>query len=132
MKNVIRMIKVICLINIICCLPLIIRNRKVINVDSTNRTVIQQYLEKNDMEGTKFIKKMSISRDFNDYVLHVHYWYGKVDSEVLDGGFNTDEAWANVWENAYQERDKGLIIGGTSLAVLIILRKLKNKEGKNI
>lgn len=127
MKNVIRAIKVICLINIICCLPLVIRNREVLNVDSSNRTVIQQNLEKNHIESTELIKKLSISREFNDYVLRIHYWYGKVDSEVLDGGFNTNEEWEKVWENSYQERDRGLVVGGTSLVILIILRKLKKK-----
>lgn len=128
MKNIIRIIKVICLINIICCLPLIMRNRKVINVDSTNRVAIQETLEYHDIDN-KLIRKVSIAREFNNYVLYIHYWYGKVESEVILDGFHTTTGWSKAWENSYQERGRGFLIGGTSLAVLIMFRKLKNKEG---
>lgn len=131
MKNLIRVIKVVCLINIICCLPLIMRNRKAINVDSTNRAAIQETLEYHDIDN-KLIRKVSIAREFNDYVLYIHYWYGRVESEVMLDGFHTTNGWSKAWENSYQERDRGILLGGTSLAILFIFRKLRNKEGKNI
>lgn len=127
MKNIIRVIKVTCLINIICCSPLIVRNRKVLYVDRTNRTVIQQNLERNMIEDTKFIKKISFAREFNDNVLYIHYWYGKVDCEVVTYGFDSTDEWIDAWESAYQERDRGFLVGGTSLAILIIFRKLREK-----
>ena len=49
-KNVIRTIKVICLINIIWCLPLIMRNRKVLDIDRTNRAAIQETLKFHDID----------------------------------------------------------------------------------
>lgn len=131
MENVIRTIKVICIINIICSLPLFIRNRKVLDVDRTNRTVIQQNLERNWIEDTGFIKKISLDRKFNNNVLYIQYWYGRVDSEVMLDGFSTTEEWSRVWENAYQERDRGFLVGGTSVAILIILKSFK-KEGQSI
>lgn len=131
MENIIRIIKVICLINIICCIPLIVRNRKVLNIDRTNRAVIQQNLERNGIENTKFIKKLSFSRKFNDNVLYIHYWYGKVDSEVITYGFRTTDEWAKAWEKAYKERNRGFVVGGTSIAILIILKSFK-KEGQSI
>lgn len=127
MKNIIRVIKVTCLINIICCLPLIVRNRKVLYVDRTNRTVIQQSLERNMIEDTKFIKKISFAREFNDNVLYIHYWYGKVDSEVVTYGFDSTNEWIDAWEYGYEERDRGFLVGGTSLVILIIFRKLREK-----
>ena len=131
MKNIIRIIKVICLINIICSLPLIMRNRKVINVDSTNRAAIQETLEYHDIDN-KLIRKVSKARKFNNYVLYIHYWYGRVESEVILDGFHTTNGWSKAWENSYQERSRGFLLGGASLAVLIIFRKLRNKEGENI
>ena len=131
MKEIIRIIKVICLINIICCLPLIMRNRKVINVDSTNRVAIQETLEYHDIDN-KLIRKVSIAREFNNHVLYIHYWYGRVESEVILDGFHTTNGWSKAWENSYQERSRAFLLGGTSLAVLIIFRKLGNKEGENI
>ena len=128
MKNIIRVIKIICLINIICSLPLIMRNRKVINVDSTNRAAIQETLEYHDIDN-KLIRKVSIAREFNNYVLYIHYWYGRVESEVILDGFHTTNGWSRAWENSYQERSRGFLLGGTSLAVLIKFRKLRNKEG---
>lgn len=128
MKNIIRIIKVICLINIICSLPLIMRNRKVINVDSTNRAAIQETLEYHDIDN-KLIRKVSKARKFNNYVLYIHYWYGRVESEVILDGFQTTKGWSEAWENSYQERDRGFLLGGTSLVILIIFRKLReNKE----
>ena len=131
MENVIRIIKVICLINIICSLPLVIRNRKVLDVDRTNRAVIQQNLEKNRIEDTKLIKKISLDRKFNNNVLYIHYWYGRVDSEVIMDGFSTTKEWSSVWKNAYQERERGFFVGGISLAALVTLRKLREKEGES-
>lgn len=130
MKNIIRIIKVICLINIICCLPLIMRNRKVINVDSTNRVAIQETLEYHDIDN-KLIRKLSKARKFNNYVLYIHYWYGRVESEVILDGFHTTKGWSKAWENSYQERGRGFLLGGTSLAILIILKSFK-KEGQSI
>ena len=130
MKNLIRVIKIICLINIICSLPLIMRNRKVINVDSTNRAAIQETLEYHDIDN-KLIRKVSIAREFNDYVLYIHYWYGRVESEVILDGFHTTNGWSRAWENSYQERSRGFLVGGISLAALGILRKLREKEGEN-
>lgn len=130
MKNLIRVIKIICLINIICSLPLIMRNRKVINVDSTNRAAIQETLEYHDIDN-KLIRKVSIAREFNDYVLYIHYWYGRVESEVILDGFHTTKGWSRAWENSYQERSRGFLLGGTSVAILIILKSFK-KEGQSI
>ena len=130
MKKIIRIIKVICLINIICCLPLIIRNRKVINVDSTNRAAIQETLEYHDIDN-KLIRKVSKARKFNNHVLYIHYWYGRVESKVILDGFHTTKGWSIAWENSYQERGRGFLLGVTSIAILIILKSLK-KEGQRI
>ena len=130
MKNLIRVIKIICLINIICSLPLIMRNRKVINVDSTNRAAIQETLEYHDIDN-KLIRKVSKARKFNNHVLYIHYWYGRVESKVILDGFHTTKGWSIAWENSYQERGRGFLLGGTSIAILIILKSLK-KEGQRI
>ena len=55
--------------------------------------------------------------------------YGRVESEVMLDGFHTADGWSETWENSYQERDRGILLGGTLLAILIIFRKLRNKEG---
>ena len=127
-KNIIRTIKVICLINIICCLPLIMRNRKVINVDGTNRTIIKRNLENHmDVKNTNFIRKVSYGREWDEGLYYVYYWNGKVDDLLIYEGLRMDYEWTELWENSYQERDIGLLVGGTSLVILIIFRKLREK-----
>lgn len=128
MENIIRAIKVICLISIIYSIPLIVRNREVIEVDKENRYIVERNL-KEYVKSTKFISKVSFDRVWLDAVWYVHYSYGKVKMISITEGMGGDEEWVKLWEeHSYQERDRGFIIAGSSLAVLIILRKLRKSK----
>lgn len=128
MKNFIRIIKVICIIGIIYSFPLIARNREVIEVNKENRHIVERNL-KEYVKSTKFISKVSFDRVWLDAIWYVHYSYGKDTRIPICEGMGGDEEWAKLWEqHSYQERDKGFLIGGTSLAVLIILRSLKKER----
>lgn len=133
MKNFTRVIKVICLINIICCLPLIMRNRKVINVDSTNRTIIKRNLENHmDVKSTNFIRKVSYGREWDEGLYYVYYWNGKVEDLLIYEGLRMDYEWTELWKNSYQERDRGFLVGGISFTMLVVLRIINKKEGQKL
>lgn len=124
-ENYLKILILICIINVFISIKLIIDNKYILKVNSKNREVINYIL--NDNEEHK-LSRVEAYRDWRHYYVVVNSFLKTEELLILDGDDNLVELFVYVQQNGYKTSIIGLFLAISSTIIIIIIKKINKKQ----
>lgn len=123
-KSYLKILIIICIINVFISIKLIIDNKYVLNVNSKNREVINSILDDNEEHK---LSRVEAYRDWRHYYVVVHSFLKEEKLLILDGDDNLAELFVYVQQNGYKTSTIGYILLISSTIIIILAKKVNKK-----
>ncbi len=124
-KSYLKILILICIINIFISIKLIIDNKYILNVNSKNREVINYILDDNEEHK---LSRVEAYRDWRHYYVVLHNFLKTEKLLILDGDDNLAELFVYVQQNGYKTSTIGLFLAISSTIIIIIIKKINKKQ----
>lgn len=123
-ESYLKILILICIINVFISIKLIIDNKYILNVNSKNREVVNSILDDNEEHK---LSRVEAYRDWRHYYVVLHSFLKTEKLLILDGDDNLAELFVYVQQNGYKTSTIGLFLAISSTIIIIITKKLKEK-----
>lgn len=124
-KSYLKILILICIINIFISIKFIIDNKFILNVNSENREVINSILDDNNEHK---LTRVEAYRYCNHYYVVVHSFLKTEKFLILDGDDNLAELFVYVQQNGYKTSTIGFTLVISSIIIIIITKKINKKQ----
>ena len=124
-KSYLKILILICIINIFISIKLIIDNKYILNVNSKKREVINYILDDNEEHK---LSRVEAYRDWRHYYVVLHNFLKTEKLLILDGDDNLAELFVYVQQNGYKTSTIGLFLAISSTIIIIIIKKINKKQ----
>lgn len=123
-KNFLKIIILICIINLFVSIKLIVVNKHILNVNSKNREIINSMLDNDEKRDLTKIETYKYWRHYN-IVLHSFLKTEKL--VILDGDDDLCKLFIYVEQNGYETASIGYILAISSSIIIVFAKKFNNK-----
>lgn len=123
-KRFLKIIILICIINIFISIKFIVVNKYILKVNSRNREIVNSIIDDSEWRYLTNIETYKYWRHYN-IVLHSFLKTEKI--VILEGDDNLGKLSAYVKQNGYETATIGYVLAISSLIIIVIAKKFNNK-----
>ena len=123
-KRFLKIIILVCIINIFISIKLIVVNKYILNVNSRNREIVNSIIADNER---RHITKVEVYKQWRHSKIVVHSFFKTENHVILDGDTNLCKLSAYVKQNGYETETIGYVLAISSIIIIIIAKKNNSK-----
>ncbi len=123
-KRFLKIIILICIINIFISIKFIVVNKYILKVNSRNREIVNSIIDDSEW---RYLTKIETYKYWRHYNIVLHSFLKTEKIVILEGDDNLGKLSAYVKQNGYETATIGYVLAISSLIIIVIAKKFNNK-----